>query len=120
MEKHIYPRNIDQEIDSALSTPPGFEMSNTFTERFMQRLEKRIAIRDIMFDFGLKTLVLTGALIVLAVVFYFLSWDKKAEEIALVRFLLENIIPISMVLIGVAFTFIIDQVLLRYFLRRRG
>lgn len=120
MEKHKTPNNIEQEIANALSTPPAFEMSDTFTERFMQRLEKRIAIRDIMFDFGLKALVLVGVIFVLAAVLYFVNWDKKAEEIILVRFLLENIVPISMILVGVAFTFFVDQVLLRYFARKRN
>ncbi len=120
MEKHNFPIDIDQQIAHALSTPPAFEMPDTFTERFMQRLEKRIAIRDILFDFGLKALVLVGVLAVLAIVLYIVNWDKKAEEIVLVRFLLENIVPISMILIGVAFTFFIDQVLLRYFARKRN
>jgi len=109
--------NLDQLIDKALSTPPEWEMPDTFTERFMQRLEKRIALRDILFDFGLKALILFGVIFVLAVVLYLTNWDKPLNEIVLVRSILENIVPISMFLVGVVFTFFIDQVLLRYFSR---
>ena len=120
MEKHNFPIDIDQQIAHALSTPPAFEMPDTFTERFMQRLEKRIALRSILVDFGLKVLVLVGVLLVFAAVSYVINWGKKPEEIMPVNFLLENIVPVSMVLVGVAFTFFIDQVLLRYFLRRHN
>ena len=120
MEKHSKPDKIDHIIDDALSTPPELSMPDTFTERFMQRLEKRIALRNVLFDFGLKVMVLVGVVLILAVVFFIINWDKKLENIVLVNFLLENIVPISMVLIGVAFTFFIDQVLLRYFSRRHN
>jgi len=112
--------NLDQIIDRALSMPPEREMPDTFTERFMQRLEKRIALRDILFDFGLKVIVMVGVLMVLCMVFIFVYWGKEIQDNELVQYLLENIVPIAMLLIGIIFTFIIDQVLLRYFLRRRN
>ena len=111
--------NLDQLIDKALSTPPEWEMPDTFTECLMQRLEKRIALRDILFDFGLKIAILIGVIFILAVVLYLTNWDKPLDDIVLVRLILENIVPIAMGLVGIAFTFFIDQVLLRFFSRRR-
>jgi len=119
MNSKSLPDNFDQLIDQALSADPEFDIPALFAEKVVTRLERQLAWRQVLLDFGLKVLVVIGVLAVLCGTLYWANADKSLQNIEWFSFFIHNLVPISEAVMATFFTFFVDQVVLRYFMNRR-
>ncbi|HUW07912.1 MAG TPA: hypothetical protein VMW01_16860 [Williamwhitmania sp.] len=120
MNSKSLPDNLDQLIDQALSAAPEFDIPASFADRVVARIERQIAWRQLLLDFGLKVLVVVGVLIVLGGTLFWANMDKSLQSIEWLSFFTHNLVPIGEVVLATFFTFFVDQVVLKYFMHRRS
>ncbi len=120
MNSKPLPDNIDQLIDQALSAAPEFDIPASFADRVVARIERQIAWRQLLLDFGLKVLVVVGVLVVLGGTLFWANMDKSLQSIEWLSFFTRNLVPIGEVVLATFFTFFVDQVVLKYFMHRRS
>ena len=117
MNNRITRDELNTILDEELQEFPGLELPVAFTDRLISRLEKRLAWRELFFEFALKTVLVAGALGTLAGVLLFSSSGSKSPVVAL----LENNWQVAAILTAISFsTFVFDQLFLRMLFRRKS
>lgn len=107
--------NLDGRIDDALRQPPDFIIPVSFTGNLVKRLEKQLAWKELLSEFGIKIALVAGALIVLLICLIFPAKNDPLpwiDWIARNRFTVAGLIGVGM------FTVIIDQFLLKFMFRK--
>jgi len=104
--------NLDELITAALKEKPGKELSHSFTDDLLIKIEKRLRWHELLQEFALKTGIVAGALMILLVFLFF-----PAREISkpFLMLLSENWQIVTGGFILLLFTGFIDQVLLKFY-----
>jgi len=102
-------------LDEALQEFPDIQLPSAFTDTLVRKLEKRLAWREVLAEFGLKIGLVLGALSVLAAVLFF---PEKNSEIPIFTYLLQNWQVLAALALIFFFTYFFDQVFLRFLFRR--
>ena len=113
METEKEPMNeLDRLIQEALKEKPEWELSLTFTDTLLEKVEKRLWWREVIQAFAMKTAIVVGTLAILLVILILPSRDTSNPFLTL---LLDNWQLVTGICLLVLFTFFSDQVLLKYF-----
>lgn len=103
-------------ITEALKEKPERELSITFTDTLLRKVEKRLTWRELIREFAMKTGIAAAALIILAICLIFPIRESANPYLLLVR---DNWQLVTGVGILILFTFFSDQVLLKVYSRQR-
>lgn len=103
---------LDRLIREALKEKPEWELSLTFTDTLLEKVEKRLWWREVIQAFAMKTAIVVGTLAILLVILILPSRDTSNPFLTL---LLDNWQLVTGIGLLVLFTFFSDQVLLKYF-----
>ncbi|MBC8315284.1 MAG: hypothetical protein ISR57_02495 [Bacteroidales bacterium] len=103
---------LDRLIREALKEKPEWELSLTFTDTLLEKVEKRLWWREVIQAFAMKTAIVVGTLAILLVILILPSRDTSNPFLTL---LLDNWQLVTGICLLVLFTFFSDQVLLKYF-----
>ena len=103
---------LDRLIQEALKEKPEYELSLTFTDTLLEKVEKRLWWREVVQAFAMKTAIVVGTLVILLVILILPSWDTSNPFLTL---LLDNWQLVTGICFLILFTFFSDQVLLKYF-----
>lgn len=103
-------------IMEALKENPDRELSLTFTDTLLQKVEKRLTWRELIREFAVKTGIAAAALIILATCL-FLPVRESTNPFLVMVF--DNWQLIAGVGFLILFTFFSDQVLLKFYTRQR-
>ena len=106
-----FQQNLDGIIDESLRTPPDFDISASFTDDLVKRLERQLAWRELLGEFGIKLSLILGALMVVLICLIF---PAKNDPTPWIAWLAQNRMTVSGILCIILFTFVFDQVLLKY------
>jgi hypothetical protein len=106
---------LDDLMDEAFSSFPALNMPDGFTDRLIRRVERKLIWQTLLTEFGLKVGIIAGTLAVLVAAFFLLSGNGKP---ALYHIILSNWQFVAALVIAVFFTFLFDQVLLKYLFSR--
>ncbi|MBE0646475.1 MAG: hypothetical protein IH596_01705 [Bacteroidales bacterium] len=101
-------------ITEALKEKPERELSLTFTDTLLRRVEKRLTWRELIREFAVKTGIVVGALIILALCLYFPMRESTNPFLLMV---VDNWKLVTGVGFLILFTFFSDQVLLKFYHR---
>ncbi len=106
---------IDNLLDEALKTPPGFLLSENFAERMAEKMRRKFVWKQYIKEFFVYLATITGVFaIFIFMAFFWLEADWQKWQ----TFLLNNlswIIGLNIIGLFVLFT---DRVLLRFFFFR--
>jgi len=102
-------------LDDALREFPDIQLPPTFTDRLMQKLEKKLAWHELFAEFGMKIGLVIGALAVLTAVLIF---PCKNSDVPIFSYLVRNWHIVATLTVIFLFTFFFDQVFLRFLFRR--
>jgi len=106
---------VDQWLDEALKTPPGFTLPDDFARKVTDRMSISIAWRQYFKEFLIYLGVIAGtAAVAIAMAFIWLGADGQEWQ----RFLENNLSWITGVNVLGLFVLFADRVLLRYFFFR--
>jgi hypothetical protein len=108
-------KGLDQLLDAAFTSYPDVNISEGFTDRLIRRVERKIFWQTVLAEFGMKVGIIAGTLSVLIGAFIFVF---RSEKPAMYHSLLNNWQYIAALALFVFFTFLFDQVLLKYLLSR--
>ncbi len=112
MEAGYKPEDfLDRLILEALEQKPDEQLPAEFTGRLVSRYERKTAFRELLVEFGMKTALVAGSLLVLAG-FLFLPMKESLHAYLLLAAGYWQII--TGIVLVILFTFFIDQVLLRF------
>jgi hypothetical protein len=111
-DKHTELKAI---LDEALQEFPEVHLPAEFTDRLLTKLESRLAWRELLAEFGLKTGLVIGAFLVLAAVVFF---PGKKSDLSMISYLAGHWQIIAALTAVFFFTFFFDQVFLRLLFRR--
>ncbi len=103
---------LDRLIQEALKEKPEWELSRTFTDTLLEKVEKRLWWREVIQAFAMKTAIVVGTLVILLIILILPSRDTSNPFLTL---LLDNWQLVTGIGLLVLFTFFSDQVLLKYF-----
>lgn len=118
MQSNNKPDDLDKWIDEAIMTAPDIDIPDSFCDKVICKVEKRIAWQRLIVDFGMKVLLVIFALAILGLTFFFSSQSKGGSNKEIVAFLSHNGLLISEILLCLAFTFFIDQVVMKFLNRK--
>ena len=107
--------NLDGLIDDSLRQPPDFIIPDSFTNNLVKRLENRLAWLELLTEFGLKTGLVLAALVVIAICLIF---PAKTDPAPFIQWIANHRFTVSGIIGAGLFTFIIDQVVLKYMLKK--
>ena len=108
--------DFDGILDEAFETFPDIDLPPSFTDDLVRRIEKRLTWQMLLTEFGLKIALVTGALLVViaALLFPFKNIDAPFIDFLYRHWqIAASIGAISF------FTFLFDQVVLRYLIHRK-
>lgn len=103
-------------MEEAFQTFPEIDLPPSFTDDLVKQLEKRLTWQMLLTEFGLKIALVAGALLV---VIAGLLFPFKNEEVTFVNFLARNWQIAASIGAIFFFTFLFDQVILRYLIHRK-
>ena len=103
---------LDRLIQEALKETPEYELSLTFTDTLLEKVEKRLWWQEVIQAFAMKTAIVVGTLAIIFVILILPSRDTSNPFLTL---LLDNWQLVTGICLLVLFTFFSDQVLLKYF-----
>jgi len=103
---------LDRLIQEALKEKPGWELSLTFTDTLLEKVEKRLWWREVIQAFAMKTAIVVGTLAIILIILILPSRDTSNPFLTL---LLDNWQLVTGICLLILFTFFYDQVLLKYF-----
>ncbi len=103
---------LDRLIQEALKEKPEWELSLTFTDTLLEKVEKRLWWREVIQAFAMKTGIVVGTLAIILIILIFPSRDTSNPFLTL---LLDNWQLVTGICLLILFTFFSDQVLLKYF-----
>ena len=117
MERKEFKENIESLIDDSLRQPPDFIIPASFTDDLVRKLEKQLAWKELLSEFGLKAGLVLAALIVMLICLIFPAKNDPLpwlDWIARNRFMVTGLIGVVM------FTVLFDQILLKFMFRKTG
>ncbi|MEI8005135.1 MAG: hypothetical protein WCI48_02940 [Bacteroidota bacterium] len=117
MEMKEFKEDIDSMIADSLRQPPDFIIPASFTENLVKKLEKQLAWKELLSEFGLKAGLVLAALIVMLICLVFPAKNDPVpwlDWIAKNRFIVTGLIGVVM------FTVLFDQILLKFMFRKTG
>jgi len=89
--------------------------SDSFTDDLVKKLEKHLVWQELLTEFGLKSSLVLAALVIMAICLIF---PAKNDPAPLIQWIANNRYIVSGI-IGVGiFTFVFDQLLLKYMFKR--
>lgn len=103
---------LDRLILEALEQQPDEAISPDFAHLVVSRWERKVALRELLIEFGIKTALVIGSLAVLA---GFLFIPAKEAFSSFLRLAADHWQIITGTTLIVLVTFFIDQVLLRFY-----
>ncbi|NQV03495.1 MAG: hypothetical protein HQ542_12670 [Bacteroidia bacterium] len=109
-------KELDNLITDALKEKPEYELSLSFTDTLLRKVEKRLTWRELIREFAMKTGIAAGALIILAVCLIFPLRESINPFLLLV---LDHWQIVTGAGFLILFTFFSDQVLLKFFSKQR-
>jgi len=107
---------IEAMITEALRAEPDFSLSSSFTDKMVIKIQRHMAWKELFTEFALKIGLIAGTLIVLAICLIF---PAPKEGNPVIQILANNLPVISIVCFLILFTYFVDQVLLKYFFRKK-
>jgi len=107
---------IEAMITEALRAEPDFSLSSSFTAKMVIKIQRHMAWKELFTEFALKIGLIAGTLIVLAICLIF---PAPKEGNPVIQILGNNLPVISIVCFLILFTYFVDQVLLKYFFRKK-
>lgn len=117
MERNEFNERLDGMLNDALHQPPGYFIPDSFTDDLVKKLEKHLAWKELLSEFGLKAGLVILALVVMAVALIFPAKTNPApfiQWLAVNRFIVAGVLGVAL------FTFVFDQLILKYFFKRSG
>jgi len=115
MERNEFNEKLDGMLEDALHRPPDYFIPDSFTDDLVKRLEKRLAWKELLSEFGLKSALVLGALIVLL---FCLIFPAKNDPMPWIAWIAQNRIMVGGAISVILFTFVFDQILLKYLVNR--
>ncbi|MFH1160134.1 MAG: hypothetical protein V1733_04215 [bacterium] len=113
MEKETHPlTDLDALILETLKEKPEWELSLSFTDTLLQKVERRLRWRELLREFALKVGIVAGALIILLLCLIFPAREVSRPILTLVTANWQLVTGFSLL---VLFTFFSDQVLLKFY-----
>jgi hypothetical protein len=115
MEMKDFKENIDNLIDDSLRQPPDFIIPASFTDDLVKKIEKHLAWKELLSEFGIKAGLVVAALLIMVICLIFPAKNDPVpwlEWIARNRFIVSGLIGVVM------FTVLFDQILLKFMFRR--
>ncbi len=113
MEKEPHPLNdLDALILETLKEKPEQELSLSFTDTLLQKVERRLRWRELLREFALKVGIVAGSLIILSLCLIFPARDASRPFLTLVTANWQLVTGFGVL---VLFTFFSDQVLLKFY-----
>ena len=109
-------KELDDLITEALKEKPERELSLSFTDTLLEKVERRLRWQELLQAFAVKTAIVAGTFIIILVSLLFLS---RASENSFLILLKSNWQIITGTGILVLFTFFADQVILKYYTKNR-
>jgi len=103
-------------ISEALKAEPDLSLSSTFTDKLVGKVKRYLVWKELFTEFAMKIGLVAGTFIVLGICLIFRS---PIEINPVILFLFKNKQIIIVLGILILFTYFIDQVLLRYFFRKK-
>jgi|GEM_PF-607023 len=107
---------IESMISEALKAEPDLSLSSTFTDKLVGKVKRYLVWKELFTEFAMKIGLVAGTFIVLGICLIFRS---PIEINPVILFLFKNKQIIIVLGILILFTYFIDQVLLRYFFRKK-
>lgn len=107
--------NLDGIIDEALRQPPDLTIPDSFTSDLVKRLEKQLAWKELLAEFGLKAGLVLAALVIMGICLVF---PAKTDPAPLIQWIMNNRFIVTGILGVGLFTFIFDQVVLKYMFKK--
>lgn len=114
-EKKKYD-DLDVLINTAMHAEPDARLTAGFTDLFIRKIQRRIVWRELLTDFSFKMGIVLLVLGVFAAIYFFVMVKDPA---VLVSFISGSWKIIAAVSVVVLFTFLTDQVFLKYLFRNR-
>lgn len=109
-------KEIDDLINEALRTEPDYFLSSSFTDKLVIKVRRNLIWKELVTEFALKIGLIIIALIILTVCLIFPS-TKEGNPVIL--YIMNNLHFAGIIGFLVLFTFFIDQVILKYFFRKK-
>ncbi len=103
-------------ITEALKKQPERELSLSFTDTLLRKVERRLTWRELIQEFAMKTGITAAALIILTVCLIFPARESINPFLLMV---LDNWKLVTGVGFLLLFTFFSDQVLLKFYTKQR-
>ena len=103
---------LDRLIQEAMKEQPEYELSLSFTDTLLEKVEKRLWWQEVLQAFAMKTAIVVGTLFIIFVILVLPSQDTSNPFLTL---LLDNWKLVTGICVLILFTFFSDQVLLKYF-----
>lgn len=103
---------LDQLILEAMGQQPDEAMPDGFTNRLISRWERKVALKELLMEFGMKTALVIGSLIILAGFLFLPFKDVLSSWLRLAADHWQIITGTALIIL---ITFFIDQVLLRFY-----
>ncbi|MDP4189094.1 MAG: hypothetical protein Q8907_08050 [Bacteroidota bacterium] len=118
MQSNNKPDDLDKWIDEAIRTAPDIDIPDSFCDKLVSKVEKRMAWQRLIVDFGMKVLLIIFALAILGLTLFFSFQSKSGSDKEIVAFLSHNCLLISEILLCLTFTFFVDQVVMKFLNRK--
>lgn len=99
-------------ITEALKEKPERELSLTFTDTLLRRVQKQLTWRELIREFAMKTGIVAGSLIILAICLIFPLKESTNPFLLMVVHNWQFVTGIALLIL---FTFFSDQVLLKFY-----
>jgi len=115
MEMKDFREDLDSMLDNSLRQPPDFIIPASFTDDLVKKLEKQLAWKELLSEFGIKAGLVIAALLIMVICLIFPARNDPApwlDWIARNRFLVTGLIGVAV------FTVVFDQILLKFMFRR--
>ena len=109
--------SIDSMIDDSLRQPPDFDIPASFTDDLVKKLEKQLAWKELLSEFGLKAGLVLAALLIMVGCLIF---PAKNDPIPWIDWIARNRFMVTGLIGVVMFTLLFDQILLKFMFRKTG
>lgn len=110
-----FSHDLDSLIREAMVEPPLHPLPDSFTDRLMAKVEKRIWWKEVLTEFGFKLLITGGTLLLVILLFIIPGWSKSFP---LFGFIANYWQLFTTGILLTLLTFSIDQILLKYLFRK--
>lgn len=102
-------------IDEAIKQPPVHMIPDSFTNDLVKRLEKHLAWKELISEFGMKLGIVALSVIILLL---FLIFPARNDPAPWIDWILKHSSGVALVAGVLFFTFIFDQVFLKFMVRK--